>query len=328
MVRAQCSQCHAKLTEIVSKGPIFALACTSTQIICGTGDPDIKIYSTETDDFPIAQILKDAHTLGCHHMTINDTGKILATGGFGGEVKIWRFHEGMWVSAGSINTNTNTPKTHHPWSLCLSTDGQYLAETGQGGQISVWDVAVGDDIRKVRDYESKHHFGTCIDLSPDGKYVASGNSKGNIYVWSTTETRRLLHSLPGMLESVRAVRFSPGSKLLAAGGDAQIISLYDPASGEQVANLQGHSGWIFSLDWNHTGAYLLSGAGDGKVKVWDIEMRKCVATHNESAEGFSGLLDVKWVPKGETSGERAKAERFVTAGMNRSVSIYREATGG
>ena len=63
----------------------------------------------------------------------------------------------------------------------------------------------------------------------------------------------------GLIKPVRAVKFSPGSKLLAGAGDSQIIALFDAASGEQVANLTGHGAWIFSLDWSFTGEYLLSG---------------------------------------------------------------------
>lgn len=58
---------------------------------------------------------------------------------------------------------------------------------------------------------------------------------------------------------MRAVAFSPGGRLLAAAGDSKVITLYDVSSGEQVANLMGHSAWIFSLGWSDTGEYLLSG---------------------------------------------------------------------
>lgn len=63
----------------------------------------------------------------------------------------------------------------------------------------------------------------------------------------------------GLVKPVRAVAFSPGGKLLAAAGDSKTIILYDTSSGEQVANLSGHSAWIMSLAWNHTGEHLLSG---------------------------------------------------------------------
>ena len=125
---------------------------------------------------------------------------------------------------------------------------------------------------------------------------------------------------PGLAKPVRAVAFSPGNSRLAAAGDAGIIALYDMKHGEHVGNLTGHSSWITSLDWNDTGEFLLTGAMDGKVKVWSIERMAAVATHSETDKA---LWAVRWLPK--TAG---KSEMFCTAGANRSISFYREATGG
>lgn len=67
------------------------------------------------------------------------------------------------------------------------------------------------------------------------------------------------HSLSSLVKCVRAVAFSPASKLVAAAGDSRIIALYDVTSGEQIANLAGHGAWITTLDWSDSGEYLLSG---------------------------------------------------------------------
>lgn len=128
-----------------------------------------------------------------------------------------------------------------------------------------------------------------------------------------------MHSLPGLIKPVRAVRFSPGSSLLAAAGDAKVIALFDPTTGDQVANLTGHQSWIFSLDWSYTGEYMLSAGWDGKVKVWNVETRQCVATQNE---GTKTVWSCTWLPK--VSG---RAESFAAAGASRCISFYREATG-
>ena len=57
----------------------------------------------------------------------------------------------------------------------------------------------------------------------------------------------------GLVKPVRTVAFSPAGSRLAAAGDARVIALYDVQHGEQVANLTGHSAWIFSVDWSDTG---------------------------------------------------------------------------
>lgn len=122
-----------------------------------------------------------------------------------------------------------------------------------------------------------------------------------------------------MVKPVRSLAFSPGGTRLAATGDSKIIALYDVQHGELVANLTGHSAWIFSVDWSDTGEYLLTGSFDGKAKVWSIDQRTCVATHSETEKT---LWSVKWLPK------TGRSEGFATAGANRSISFYREATGG
>ncbi|RMD39506.1 hypothetical protein DV735_g5620, partial [Chaetothyriales sp. CBS 134920] len=298
---------------------VFSLALTPTAILSGSGDAAIKIYST-ADDFRLTQVLKDAHRLGCHHIATSKAGDRAVSVGFGGEAKIWKLADGgIWQQDGEIAA---AAKAGELWAVCLSADGQYLAGTTHDGRINVWDLL--NKCEKIREYETKGSFGISIDLSPDGRFTASGHESGNIYVFSTA-TSRLLHSLPGLVKPVRSVKFSPGSKLVAAAGDARIIGLYDSNSGEQVAHLTGHAAWITSLDWSHTGQYLLSGSLDGKVKVWDIERRTCVATHSESDKG---LWTVKWLPKGDNAVEQRKAERFVTAGSNKAISIYREASGG
>lgn len=155
--------------------------------------------------------------------------------------------------------------------------------------------------------------------SSDGNLTASGHHSGSIYLFNNS-TSRLAHSLSGLVKPVRSVKFSPTGKYLAAAGDARIIALYDTGSGEQVANLTGHQSWVMSVDWNWSGEYLLSGAYDGKVKVWSIERRECVATQTESEKC---LWAVKWLPK--TSAMRN--ETFVTAGAGKTLAFYREASG-
>jgi len=196
----------------------------------------------------------------------------------------------------------------------------------------VWDLVAGR--KKIREYETKGSFGMCIDMSRDGRFTASGHENGGVYVFNN-DTGRMLYSLPGesvangficsllmdigLVKPVRTVAFSPAGTRLAAAGDARVIALYDVQHGEQVANLTGHLAWIFSVDWSDTGEYLLSGSFDGKCKVWSIDRRACVATHSETDKT---LWCVKWLPK------TGKSEVFATAGANRSISFYREATGG
>ncbi|KAF2720774.1 WD40 repeat-like protein [Polychaeton citri CBS 116435] len=314
---------------------IFSVAITPAHLFAASGSSSIRIYSTkgqtvhadtaeDEQPYPLAQTLEKAHPLGAHHVATSLDGKTAATSGFGGEVKLWSLdaESGVWTAKGELvpedRKNTDT------WALALTESGQYMACTSHDGRIRVYDVssiAPTNDAPTalITTYETKGSFALAIDISPDGEMTSSGHANGSIYVFNNS-TKKLAHSLAGLVNPVRAVRFSPANRYLAAAGDSRIIALYDTKSGEQIANLTGHSSWIMGLDWNWSGEFLLSGAYDGKAKVWSVERRECVATQTES-EG--SLWAVRWLHKTAT----ARNETFVTAGTKGRLAFYREASG-
>ncbi|UKZ51447.1 hypothetical protein TrVGV298_005207 [Trichoderma virens] len=299
---------------------IFSLAATPRTLLSASGSSTLHVHDTADPSFPLRQSIPDAHKLGCHHVCTSRNGLYAASAGFGGEVKIWELNKetGDWSSGGEITGPTVKPG--EVWAIALSEDGGYLASTTSDGRINVWDVA-DQGKAKIREYETgsagSGSFGMCVDLSRDGKFTASGHQNGSVYVFNN-DTGRILYSLSGLAKPVRAVAISPAGTRVAAAGDAGIIAIYDTKHGEHVGNLTGHSSWITSLDWSDTGEYLLSGSMDGKVKVWSIERGVCVATHSETDKA---LWAVRWLPK------TGRSEMFCTAGANRSISFYREATG-
>ncbi|KAG9951665.1 WD40 repeat-like protein, partial [Aureobasidium melanogenum] len=310
-----------------SPADIYSVATTSSQLITASGSSSLHVYSTaptndENNPYPLVQTLQDAHKLGAHHIAVSANGKTAASAGFGGELKVWSIDDesSQWALKGSITAQAKN--AGEIWAVALSEDGQFLAATTFDGRTNVWDLNTlsSEGATKLREYETKGSFGMSVALSADGEFTASGHANGAVYLFNNT-TGRLAHSLQGLVKPVRTVAFSPASKFLAAGGDAKIIALYDVKNGEQVANLTGSQSWVMSLDWSTSGENLLSGAYDGKAKVWSVERRECVATQTESDKT---LWAVKWLPKTSMT----RNETFVTAGANRSISFYREASGG
>jgi len=66
---------------------------------------------------------------------------------------------------------------------------------------------------------------------------------------------------------VWALAVLPGGRLASGGGDGT-IKLWDPASGQLQATLEGHSGWVMALAVL-PGGRLASGGGDRTIKLWD-----------------------------------------------------------
>ncbi|CAK7243911.1 MAG: Ski complex subunit Rec14 [Sporothrix thermara] len=347
----------AKAVDNAHETDIFSIAVTPTAVISGSGASTLRIHSTTTPDFAIAQSIDGAHKLGCHHVATakGSPGQVACSAGFGGEVNVWRRSEaGDWAldttlrpsdlvsgsaagtedasnagGGGSSPAKGTAEKTTDAWALALSKNEQYLAYTTHDGRVGIWDLQARSQLLV---YSSNNRatssFAMAVDLSQDGKYTAAGYQSGSVNVFNNDQSK-LVYTLPGLAKPVRAVAFSPLGKRLAAGGDAGVISLYDMKHGEPVGNLtppgsttSSSAVWVMSLDFSASGEYLLAGYMDGKVRVWNVELGTCVATNGETE--MSALWSVKWLPpKSERPG--ADTESFCTAGADRRLTFYREA---
>ena len=158
------------------------------------------MHDTTDPSFPLKQSISDAHKLGCHHVCSSRTGKVAASAGFGGEVKIWALNQdtGEWAAVGELSGKSTKPG--EVWALALSEDGSFLASTTNDGRVNVWDIT-DESKPKVQEYETRSagsgSFGMSVDLSRDGRFTASGHQNGSIYVFNN-DTGKISFSLSGM----------------------------------------------------------------------------------------------------------------------------------
>lgn len=98
------------------KTDIFSLATTPIHLISASGASSLKVHSIassgsqihpdsgeDENPFPLVQELEKAHPLGCHHVCAASEGKVMASVGFDGDVRVWEEREGEgWWLRGSI----------------------------------------------------------------------------------------------------------------------------------------------------------------------------------------------------------------------------------
>lgn len=148
---------------------IFSLAPIPNAVVSASGTSCIQINSTTDAEFPFQQTLQGAHKLGCHHLTSSADGKVLASAGFGGEVKIWKKvgddEEGQGGEWGELGKLPVEEKTGEVWGISLGGDGRYLATSSYDGRVCVWDLSLGPGAWvKARVYETKGSFGCCVAM--------------------------------------------------------------------------------------------------------------------------------------------------------------------
>jgi WD40 repeat protein len=90
--------------------------------------------------------------------------------------------------------------------------------------------------------------------------------------------------------SILALAFSPDLQTLATAGTDSIIRLWAVDSGQEIAQLTGHTGWIRSINFSEDGRFLVSGSADRTVRLWSIAKRQCLRV-------LSGHQDQVWAAR-------------------------------
>jgi len=138
--------------------------------------------------------------------------------------------------------------------------------------------------------ENEHHNGSiyCVDWSRTSRLVATGSNDKMIKILVTPsfedidgmehQTDPLQMELKGHKAIVRTVCFNPldPTVLLSGGLMENDVKVWDTEKGQNVANLQGHQGNIYSIKASFDGSFAISVGTDKMIKIWDIRCKKYV----------------------------------------------------
>ena len=93
------------------------------------------------------------------------------------------------------------------------------------------------------------------------------------------------------------------------------MRVWDPATGEQLQQLTGHTDWVRGVAWAPDATRLASASDDGSVRVWD----PATGEQLQQLTGYTGWVNgVAWAPD---------ATRLASAGRDGSVRVWDPATG-
>lgn len=163
-------------------------------------------------------------------------------------IKVWN------PSTGELKT---TLEGHEQfiWGVAYSSDGKWLASTSTDDKLIRWNMQTA-----TLDYAIEAGLGGCwsVAYSPDGKLIATGGQgvfapepSAAIRIWDAESgalVSEILDAQPGM---IYGVAFSPDSSRLASGGmGSGDVSVWDVATGERLATMEGHTEYVRSLAWS------------------------------------------------------------------------------
>jgi WD40 repeat protein len=151
------------------------------------------------------------------------------------------------------------------YPIAVSLDGKLVATVSRDRVVNLFDVA---SWRRVASFQASEIAPNAIAFSADGKILATaslGVPADMIELWDVG-TATLLRKIDTQSKHIRSLAFSPDNRTLVSGGEDKVINLWNPADGTQIGALRGHDGWVTSLAF--AANILISGSGDGSVKIW------------------------------------------------------------
>jgi WD40 repeat protein len=198
-----------------------------------------------------------------------------------------------------------------PSYLGVSPDGETWVELYGAGRTLTLRPNVYT--RGAVDYETIAYEAkvTHAVVSLDGKQLGVVTADGNLH----------LHELPSRHKTqtiavavkdrtVKAVAFSPDGKRVAVVADDVVGTIYETASGREVATLKGHRGIIFTVAFSPDGKTVLTGGDDNTLRLWDTATGKARAV----LEGHTdSVVTVAFAPDGR---------RLVSGSADRTVKVW------
>ncbi|GAD85282.1 hypothetical protein FEK33_12470 [Nocardia asteroides NBRC 15531] len=231
---------------------------TGTRLLSSAHYGTIHVYDVAT-----RKLLHDkrGHTGIVFGTATSDDGRLLASTGADGTVRIW-----------SAGDDPNPLRTIEVPARPAMTDptfdrtGSTVLAVGIDGHLRAWDVSSGNPLFDIAVSDQPV---TQLVVSPDREIVVSAGKDGVVRIHET-RSGRTIGTFPPVGTVINTVNFANSGKLLAVAGADHRVRILDVATRKQIrVSEDGHRNEITDVAFSADDQLVITGGHDGEVRLWN-----------------------------------------------------------
>lgn len=292
---------HGGRLESVAFSPI-----DSSLLVSRSSDDKVKLWRLNYPSEPIA-VLKG------NSVSFSPDGNLLALSDLKDGTKLWNIRtkqhvnafksfgrdsifspDGKWLAIGTIggvqlwDIRTPTQPKKGPKlrskglaeHLSFSADGKLLSTADRvSGDVDIWEIS-GNEGERIANFNVKSDREKWVEklaFLPDveNPILAIAENDKDIHLLSPTNWN-IKSDIPAGY--VNDLAFSSDANILVSGGHNE-IELWKVENGKRVLSIDGYSRWVNCVDISHDGNFVVGGANDGFLRVWEID-KEVFSQHN------------------------------------------------
>lgn len=204
----------AVIWEIVVEDDSTVLASTGAGEVVVASVPESRVVTSFT-----------AHAPGTTVLARSPDGRLIATGGRDGVVRLW--DRATWSLARVLSGHRDRAA-----SVAFTPDGTALLSTSSDMTARLWDVTHGSTIAILTGHTAATDCGA---ISPDGRRIATGSNDGSVRLWDV-DALRAGATVVTHAAAVTALAESGTGLLLSADATGR-VHLSDGIDGATIATL-------------------------------------------------------------------------------------------
>lgn len=302
-LRASLTSPGGSLMQTLEVGrPLRSVALTGDRLLIGDDRGQVREYDLatgaltrlmgeETEDVDVRAIAP-----------ILDEWRVLL-GTDGGRLEVWRLLDGERVW---IQPDAGAPIR----SLAVEDDGDFAWVGRKDGTLERWDLQAGERLESREAHEGAVNG---LAILEGGKKIVSVGDDGRIVLWARAQAEPVAEL---------GARGEPALCAVAITRDAVAVGFADHViearqlDGRLKYTLTGHGGAVRAMSFMPAQRWLVSGADDHGIKVWDADGREVLARLGHHGNLIHGLVGT---PAGD---------RVISVSTDRKAKIWDPSSGG